>query len=174
MQVNLLLGIKKAMGHMDSSLIFLIQLSIEQPYSEVQICGKTHPEEIRNLQPWSSANNSLISGSASAPDKSLIEISYSSFIFLMSYRYFLSKITDRGIKLLVKWPLRNSYGVTNSHDFEAPFFYENICGGPSNAQDLSNIVHRICSAFRFFFLFAVPCLRHESPLSIWKEQHKWV
>ena len=31
MQVNLLLGIKKAMGHMDSSLIFLIQLSIEQP-----------------------------------------------------------------------------------------------------------------------------------------------
>ena len=51
MQVNLLLGIKKAMGHMDSSLIFLIQLSIEQPYSEVQIYGKTHPEEIRNLQP---------------------------------------------------------------------------------------------------------------------------
>ena len=51
MQVNLLLRIKKAMGHMDSSLIFLIQLSIEQPYSEVQICGKTHPEEIRNLQP---------------------------------------------------------------------------------------------------------------------------
>ena len=51
MQVNLLLRIKKAMGHLDSSLIFLIQLSIEQPHSEVQICGKTHPEEIRNLQP---------------------------------------------------------------------------------------------------------------------------
>lgn len=50
MQVNLLLRIKKAMGHMDSSLIFLIQLSIEQPHSEVQVCGKGHPEKIGNLQ----------------------------------------------------------------------------------------------------------------------------
>ena len=51
MQVNLLLRIRKAMGHMDSSLIFLIQLSIEQPHPEIQVCGKGHPEEIRNLQP---------------------------------------------------------------------------------------------------------------------------
>ena len=51
MQVNLLLGIKKAMGHMDSSLIFLIQLSVEHPHPEIQVCGKGHPEEIRNLQP---------------------------------------------------------------------------------------------------------------------------
>ena len=51
MQVNLLLRIKKAMGHMDSSMIFLIQLSIEQPHPKIQVCGKGHPEEIRNLQP---------------------------------------------------------------------------------------------------------------------------
>ena len=51
MQVKLLSGIKKAMGHMDSSLIFLIQLSIEQPHPEIQVRGKGHPEEIRNLQP---------------------------------------------------------------------------------------------------------------------------
>ena len=38
----------------------------------------------------------------------------------------------------------------------------------SNAQDLSNIVHRICSAFRGFLLRAVPCLRHENPLSVMK------
>ncbi len=53
MQVNLLLRIKKAMGHMDSSLIFLIQLSIEQPHPEIQVCGKGHPKQIRNLQPCS-------------------------------------------------------------------------------------------------------------------------
>ena len=53
MQVNLLSGIKKAMGHMDSSLIFLIQLSVEQPHPEIQVCGKGHPEKIRNLQPCS-------------------------------------------------------------------------------------------------------------------------
>ena len=50
MQVNLLLRIKKAMGHMDSSLIFLIQL-VEHPHPKIQVCGKGHPEEIRNLQP---------------------------------------------------------------------------------------------------------------------------
>ena len=53
MQVNLLSGIKKAMGHMDSSLIFLIQLSVEHPHSKIQVCGKGHPEEIWNLQPCS-------------------------------------------------------------------------------------------------------------------------
>ena len=43
MQVNLLLRIKKAMGHMDSSLIFLIQL-VEHPHPKIQVCGKGHPE----------------------------------------------------------------------------------------------------------------------------------
>lgn len=47
------LRIKKAMGHMDSSLFFLIQLSVEHPHPEIQVCGKGHPEEIGHLQPCS-------------------------------------------------------------------------------------------------------------------------
>ena len=43
-----------------------------------------------------------------------------------------------------------------------------ICGSSSDAQDLSNIVNRIRPSFRGFFLRAVPCLRHENPLSVMK------
>ena len=39
------------MGHTDSSLILEIWLSVEQPHTEVQVCGKRHPEQIWDLQP---------------------------------------------------------------------------------------------------------------------------
>ena len=69
-------------------------------------------------------------------------------------------------------PLRNSYGVTNSHDFEMPFLNQDICGGTPDSKNLCDIINRICSAFGHFLFRAIPNLGHVNPLSIQKEQHE--
>ena len=89
------------------------------------------------------------------------------FLRFFDYRchiVFLSSMPGRGKSTLSSNDCLKCVALPPIHDSKICLFNEEICGTPSNAQNLSNIVNRICPSFRGFFLRAVPYLRHENPL----------
>ena len=56
---------------------------------------------------------------------------------------------------LVKRPLGNSYGVTNSYAFEKALLHKTVCLCPADTQYTGNLVDRIGAALQRSFLRTV-------------------